>query len=84
MSCRSALKNVLWLAVAAVTGFIALAGQPAQAQVADYWKSAAIIGGSTAAGAYIGHKVAGPLGAAMGAGMGGAVGYAIDARRRRN
>jgi Glycine zipper len=56
--------------------------QPAQAQSADTWKSIAIIGGSTAAGAYIGHKVSGSKGALVGAGLGASVGYAIDRRRR--
>lgn len=56
---------------------------PAQAQNSDYWKSAAIIGGSTAAGAYIGHRVAGTKGTLIGAAVGGAAGYAIDRRRRQ-
>jgi hypothetical protein len=58
--------------------------QPAQAQTADTWKSVAIIGGSTAAGAYIGHKIAGPTGTWIGAGIGASAGYAIDRRRRAN
>jgi hypothetical protein len=58
--------------------------QPAQAQSSDTWKSIAIIGGSTAAGAYIGHKMAGRTGAMVGAGVGASVGYAIDRRRRSN
>jgi hypothetical protein len=58
--------------------------QPAQAQSSDTWKSIAIIGGSTAAGAYIGHKVAGRTGAVVGAGVGASVGYSIDRRRRAN
>ncbi len=64
--------------------FISLAPQRAQAQSSDTWKSVAIIGGSTAAGAYIGHRVAGPTGAWIGAAAGGAAGYAIDRRRRQN
>lgn len=58
--------------------------RPAQAQSSDTWKSVAIIGGSTAAGAYIGHKVAGAQGAYIGAAAGAATGYAIDRRRRQN
>jgi hypothetical protein len=57
---------------------------PAHAQSADTWKSIAIIGGSTAAGAYIGHKIAGPTGAYVGAAAGASAGYAIDRRRRQN
>ena len=57
--------------------------KPAQAQSSDTWKSVAIIGGSTAAGAYIGHKVAGTTGAYIGAATGASVGYAIDRRRRQ-
>ena len=75
-------RNPRLVALAVAASFITLAIQPAQAQSSDYWKSAAIIGGSTAAGAYIGHKLAGPTGTMVGAGMGAAVGYAIDSRRR--
>jgi hypothetical protein len=57
---------------------------PARAQSADTWKSIAIIGGSTAAGAYIGHKVGGTTGAYVGAAVGATAGYAIDRRRRQN
>jgi hypothetical protein len=57
---------------------------PARAQSADTWKSIAIIGGSTAAGAYIGHKVGGSRGAYVGAAVGASAGYAIDRRRRQN
>src|ERR1700744_2403947 len=57
---------------------------PARAQSSDTWKSVAIIGGSTAAGAYIGHKVAGTTGAYVGAAVGASAGYAIDRRRRQN
>ena len=57
---------------------------PAHAQSADTWKSIAIIGGSTAAGAYIGHRVAGSTGAYVGAAAGAATGYAIDRHRRQN
>ena len=59
-------------------------GVPVQAQSSDTWKSVAIIGGSTAAGAYIGHRVAGNTGAAIGAAAGAAAGYAIDRHRRQN
>lgn len=58
--------------------------KPAQAQSSDTWKSVAIIGGSTAAGAYIGHKVGGTAGAYIGAAAGASAGYAIDRRRRQN
>ena len=56
----------------------------AQVQNADAWKSVAIIGGSTAAGAYIGHKVGGNTGAYVGAAVGASAGYAIDRRWRQN
>src|SRR5690349_1656663 len=72
------------IAFTMVAAFTAVAMQPAQAQTSDMWKSAAIIGGSTAAGAYIGHKVAGRTGAYIGAGIGATAGYAIDRRRRQN
>jgi len=58
--------------------------KPAQAQNSDTWKSVAIIGGSTAAGAYIGHKVAGSTGAYVGAAAGASAGYAVDRWRRQN
>jgi hypothetical protein len=74
-----------WLIVLAmVVSFTLAAMQPAQAQSSDTWKSIAIIGGSTAAGAYVGHKVAGSTGAWIGAGVGASAGYAIDRRRREN
>jgi hypothetical protein len=74
-----------WLiALAMVVTFTSLATQPAQAQTGDTWKSVAIIGGATAAGAYVGHKIAGPTGAYIGAGVGATAGYAIDRRRRQN
>ena len=72
------------VALALIAIFTAVAMQPAQAQTSDTWKSVAIIGGSTAAGAYIGHKIAGPTGTYIGAGIGAAAGYAIDRRRRQN
>lgn len=72
------------IALAMVVTFTAVAMQPAQAQSADTWKSIAIIGGSTAAGAYIGHKIGGTTGAYIGAGVGATAGYAIDRRRRQN
>ncbi|MGH9521361.1 MAG: hypothetical protein ACRD3E_02380 [Terriglobales bacterium] len=72
------------IAIALVVAFTAVAMQPAHAQSSDTWKSVAIIGGSTAAGALIGHEVAGRTGAVVGAGAGAAVGYAIDRRRRQN
>ena len=72
------------VALALIVTFTAVAMQPAHAQNSDTWKSVAIIGGATAAGAYIGHKVAGPTGAWIGAGVGASAGYAIDRRRRQN
>ena len=57
---------------------------PARAQSSDTWKSVAIIGGSTAAGALIGHKIGGGTGAAIGAAVGATAGYAIDRHRRQN
>ena len=80
----SVLKRSRFLALALVATFTAVAMQPAQAQSADRWKSIAIIGGSTAVGAYVGHKVAGGTGALIGAGVGASTGYAIDKRRRDN
>jgi hypothetical protein len=74
----------LLIALTMVVAFVSLAAQPAQAQSGDTWKSVAIIGGATAAGAYIGHKVAGPTGTWIGAGIGATAGYAIDRRRREN
>jgi len=68
----------------AIAATILLGIEPARAQTADTWKSVAIIGGSTAAGAYIGHKVAGPMGTLVGAGLGASAGYAIDQYRRQN
>src|SRR5450759_138530 len=57
---------------------------PAQAQIADAGNSVAIIGGSTAEGAYSGHKVGGSSGAYLGAAVGASAGYAIDRRLRQN
>jgi hypothetical protein len=79
-----AIKSSRCVALAVLATFTLLAMRPAQAQSADTWKSVAIIGGSTAAGAYVGHKVAGPTGALIGAGVGATAGYAIDSRRRAN
>jgi len=79
-----AITSTHCVALAILATFTLLAMRPAQAQSADTWKSVAIIGGSTAAGAYVGHRVAGPTGALMGAGVGASVGYAIDSRRRAN
>src|SRR5579872_1491954 len=81
---RRAIKSSRLVALAMVATFTSIAMQPAQAQSADTWKSVAIIGGSTAAGAYIGHRVAGRTGALVGAGVGASAGYAIDRRRRAN
>jgi hypothetical protein len=78
------LKSSRFIVLAMVAAFTSVALQPAQAQSSDTWKSVAIIGGSTVAGAYIGHKVAGSTGALVGAGVGASTGYAIDRRRRAN
>jgi hypothetical protein len=77
-----ALKRGRWVAFLLVAAFTCV--MPASAQSADTWKSIAIIGGSTAAGAYVGHKVAGTKGAYIGAAVGATAGYAIDRRRRQN
>lgn len=59
--------------------------KPAHAQnPGDTWKSVAIIGGSTAAGAYIGHRIAGTTGTFIGAAAGATAGYAVDRWRRNN
>jgi hypothetical protein len=80
---RMTSSRVIALAMVACFGLLAM--QPAQAQTtSDTWKSIAIIGGSTAAGAYIGHKVGGTTGTYIGAGAGAAAGYAIDRHRRNN
>ena len=87
----SARNNRFLFAILLLATFIALTPKQAHAQYprypstsSDTWKSVAIIGGSTAAGAYIGHKVAGRNGAYIGAAAGAATGYAIDRRRRQN
>ncbi len=79
-----AMKTGCLVALAMIATFTSAVMQPAQAQTADTWKSVAIIGGSAAAGAYIGHKVAGRTGALVGAGVGASAGYAIDRHRRAN
>ncbi|MBV9072074.1 MAG: hypothetical protein JOZ10_00465 [Acidobacteria bacterium] len=79
-----ALRSGRLLMLALLASFTTAAMQPAQAQSADTWKSLAIIGGSTAVGAYVGHKMAGTTGAMVGAGVGATVGYKIDQRRRAN
>ena len=79
-----AIRSSRFLAIALIAAFTSIAMQPAHAQSSDTWKSVAIIGGSTAAGAYIGHKVGGSTGALVGAGVGASVGYEIDSRRRSN
>lgn len=74
------------IAVAMILIFGLAAAQPAHAQISssDTWKSVAIIGGSTAAGAIVGHKLGGATGAVIGAGIGASAGYAIDRHRREN
>ena len=79
-----AVKSSCLVALAMVATFTSVAIQPVQAQSADTWKSVAIIGGTTAAGAYVGQKIAGPTGALVGAGLGASAGYTIDEYRRRN
>jgi len=82
VAASRASRHSRFVALAMVASFTLVAMQPAQAQSADTWKSVAIIGGTTAAGAYVGHKVAGPMGGAVGAGLGATAGYAIDRYRR--
>jgi hypothetical protein len=77
-----AVKRGRLIALVLVATFASV--MPARAQSSDTWKSVAIIGGSTAAGAYIGHKVAGRTGTYVGAAAGAAAGYAIDRHRRQN
>ena len=79
-----AVKSSCLVALAMVATFTSVAIQPVQAQSADTWKSVAIIGGTTAAGAYVGQKIGGPTGALVGAGLGASAGYTIDEYRRRN
>src|SRR5689334_3647082 len=79
-----AVKSSRFVALAIVAAVTLTAMQPAHAQSSDTWKSVAIIGGSTAAGAIIGHKIGGRTGAFVGAAVGGSAGYAIDKRRRQN
>lgn len=78
------IRSSRFIAFAIVLSFTSLAIQPAYAQSSDTWKSVAIIGGSTAVGAYVGHKVGGSTGAWVGAAAGASTGYAIDQRRRAN
>jgi hypothetical protein len=79
-----ALRGGGLVALLLLAGFVSLAPERAQAQSSDTWKSVAIIGGSTAAGAIIGHQVGGRTGAYVGAAVGAGTGYAIDRRRRQN
>jgi hypothetical protein len=81
---RKVIKSNHVIAIALVIALGLVAARPAQAQSNDTWKSVAIIGGSTAAGAIIGHKIGGATGAYVGAAAGAATGYAIDRRRRQN
>ncbi len=82
---RGVIKANHVIVIALVLTFALVTAHPAQAQApGDTWKSIAIIGGSTAAGAIIGHKVAGTTGAYVGAAAGAATGYAIDRHRRNN
>lgn len=81
---RRGLRGVGLIALLLLAMFISLTPAQAQAQSSDMWKSVAIIGGSTAAGAILGHAVAGRTGAYVGAAVGAGTGYAIDHRRRQN
>ena len=81
---RRAIKGGGLAVLMLLAMFVSLTPARAQAQSSDTWKSVAIIGGSTAAGAVLGHAVAGRTGAWIGAAAGGATGYAIDRRRRQN
>ena len=81
---RRLIRNTRFLALLLIAAFTSVAMQPAQAQSSDTWKSVAIIGGSTAVGAYVGHRVGGSTGAWVGAAAGASAGYAIDKRRRDN
>lgn len=80
---RKVIKSNHLIAILLVAALGLVTARPAQAQSGDTWKSIAIIGGSTAAGAIIGHKIGGATGAYVGAAAGAATGYAID-RHRRN
>jgi hypothetical protein len=80
--CGWLINRARWVAFLLVATFTYVI--PASAQSADTWKSVAIIGGSTAAGAYVGHKIAGTKGTYIGAAVGASAGYAIDRRRRQN
>ena len=79
-------KSRYLLAILLLGTVVSLMPTQAQAQstASDTWKSIAIIGGTTAAGAYIGHRVAGRTGAYVGAAAGATAGYAIDRHRRQN
>src|SRR5207248_4701171 len=79
-----AIKSSCFIALAIIAAVTLGAMQPAQAQSSNTWKSIAIIGGSTAAGAYIGHKIGGSTGTFVGAAAGASAGYAIDKHRRDN
>jgi hypothetical protein len=75
-----------FIALALIVTFAMLGTPSAKAQSvsSDTWKSVAIIGGTTAAGAIIGHKIGGSTGTWIGAAAGAAGGYAIDKHRRNN
>ncbi len=79
-----ALRSGGFIALLLLAMFMSLTPKQAQAQSSDTWKSVAIIGGSTAAGAILGHAVGGRTGAYVGAAVGAGTGYAIDHRRRQN
>ena len=81
---RRGLRGGGLVALMLLAMFISLTPSQAKAQSSDTWKSVAIIGGSTAAGAILGHAVAGRTGAYVGAAVGAGTGYAIDRRRRQN
>ena len=83
LAARVILSSRL-IALTMIVALATLAVQPAHAQSANTWKSIAIIGGTTAAGAYIGHRVGGGKGALIGTGVGATTGYVIDRHRRAN
>jgi hypothetical protein len=80
--CGKAIKSSPLIVLLLIAMFTATT--PAHAQNSDAWKSVAIIGGSTAAGAYIGNKIGGGRGALIGAAVGATAGYAIDRHRRQS
>ncbi len=78
-------KFVRYASLLSIAGALSVStATPAAAQSSDAWKSAAIIGGTTIAGAVIGGKVAGKKGALIGGAAGATTGYVIDRHRRQS